>query len=1157
MRKSLFGTMPQSPEQTAPAATAPADFVERRVRLMAILGILLTSSVIGGIATALLYKSQANSLTSQLFFAIELQTAAMEAELARLNNIATQITSRTQIRLQLERFQRGEISQQMLIDFTVPKLTDAISSDNGILGVTRLSPQLQPLIEVGQPIPVSLWPKRPSNTATALGIPRDDLLVVSAPIRNRSMQTVGIDLVMFRDDRLRNIMQGFFDHIETSGSIQVATLQDGIAVHFYDIGHKERPLSSEELRSELIEQLQLGYDEGLHSPDSRHGGNFTMAHHRIGTSDWVMMFYADPGDFFRSARTHAAFAAFTVLILAMLGIALTNRVIRPLVDRVATEARGLQRLLQQNEELLDAVQANESKLQAVIDNAPAVIYIKDPSGQYLLVNSSYERLVEMPREQIVGKYDYQLFPESIAKSTRDTDLEVLASGRSIAVDERAPHRDGMHDYLSTKFPLFDTRGQANAVCGISTDITERKRVERRLALTQHTVDRANVGVLWADPAGQLLYLNDAATQLLRFNDRELPHLNLADVTTSLDAAAWKAHWESVKRLGSLHYETRYQRSDHETFPVEVHANHLAFDEQEFYIAIVHDISNRHESERRLRQSATVFECSAEAIVITDTQGTVIDVNPAFSRILGYSREQVIGRKPSLWKSELYDETFYRAMWTSIIDTGQWRGEIINRNRDGSVTPELVAINTVYNEYGEPASYVAIYTDISQIKESQGQLAHMAHHDPLTNLPNRILFHERLQHALDRASRRDGSVAVIFVDLDHFKHVNDSLGHSYGDRLLIEVAEVLSSRLRHEDTVARIGGDEFTILIEEVSDRNRLTSVIEKIIEAFDREFVLGDSTIRVTPSLGISISPNDGMEAETLMRNADAAMYRAKSLGRNTYEFYTEELTALATRRIHIDGALRKAIQDAEFHLAYQPQIDLTTGRIVGMEALVRWNSPLLGPMPPEQFLPIAEDSGLILPLGEWILSEACRQAREWLDAGILPGTLAVNISGVQVRRGDLVDVVRRVLQDSGLPSDKLELELTESFIMGESQNAIRILQDLRDLGVTLAVDDFGTGYSSLAYLKSLPIHLLKIDKSFIRDIPEDTNDMAITRAVIALAKSLNLGLVGEGVETEIQRRFLLEEGCQFGQGFLFHRPLPAIEMQALLFAQQSAPAPH
>ncbi|MCB1797681.1 MAG: cache domain-containing protein, partial [Gammaproteobacteria bacterium] len=335
--------MSQSPEQTAPAANAPADFVERRVRLMAILGILLTSSVIGGIATALLYKSQTNSLKNQLFFAIELQTAAMEAELARLNNIATQITSRTQIRLQLEHFLRGEISQQMLIDFTVPKLTDAISPDNGILGVTRLSPQLDPLIEVGQPIPVSLWPKWPSNTATTLGIPRDDLVVVSAPIRNRSMQVVGIDLVMFRDDRLRNIMQGFFDHIETNGSLQVATLQDGIAVHFYDIGHDEQPLSQEELKSELIEQLQLGYDEGLHAPDSRARSSLIMAHEKIGTSDWVMMFYADPGVFFSSARTHAAFAVFTVLLLAMLGIALTNRVIRPLVDRVATEARGLQR----------------------------------------------------------------------------------------------------------------------------------------------------------------------------------------------------------------------------------------------------------------------------------------------------------------------------------------------------------------------------------------------------------------------------------------------------------------------------------------------------------------------------------------------------------------------------------------------------------------------------------------------------------------------------------------------------------------------------------------------------------------------------------------------------------------------------------------------
>jgi diguanylate cyclase (GGDEF)-like protein len=505
---------------------------------------------------------------------------------------------------------------------------------------------------------------------------------------------------------------------------------------------------------------------------------------------------------------------------------------------------------------------------------------------------------------------------------------------------------------------------------------------------------------------------------------------------------------------------------------------------------------------------------------------------------------------------VHDRRFYQALWQSVTRDGEWRGEIINRRKDGAIVPALAAISTVHNASGERISYVAIYTDISQIKASQQQLAHLAHHDALTNLPNRILFNERLRHSLDRAARRKGRVAVIFVDLDHFKHVNDSLGHSYGDRLLIDVAQLLTSLVRSDDTVARIGGDEFTILIEEVRDDETLASVIEKIIEAFDREFLLGESSVRVTPSLGVSISPDHGEDAETLMRNADAAMYRAKARGRNTYQFYTEELTRLAFERMQMDSALRQAIPKGEFTLCYQPQVELESGQLVGMEALVRWHNKELGQVPPDQFIPIAEDNGLILPLGEWILEEACRQARTWLDMGKLRGTLAVNVSGVQVRRGDLATVVRRVLQKTGLPANKLELEVTESFIMGESQQAIMSLNELRSLGLALAVDDFGTGYSSLSHLKSLPIHRLKIDRSFIRDIPDDPNDMAITRAVIALANSLSLELVGEGVETEVQRRFLLDEGCRFGQGYLFQRPLGADEMGRLLQDQTARREP-
>jgi diguanylate cyclase (GGDEF)-like protein/PAS domain S-box-containing protein len=1141
-----------TPDPAATGKDAAGDYRHAQTTVMhlAVVGLVLTSLFVGGLATWLLHKAQTGRIDHGLHAALQLQAAALGAEISQLQNIAVQVTSRTRIRQELERHLAGSTTLQAFRQFTGPKLHDALKATDAGIGVTRFSVNGSTLVEVGQVIPPLMAPDFIDTSGPSIGLPQDGSIAVSAPIRDQDQRTIGYDVVLFDDRRLRQVMRGGSSRFHR-GNLMIAALQGNTPTTFYRQGDGEATIDKEQLGLYLIELDKLGRDLDTH--DVGGDSDLFVVGAPVEGTHWVLMFYAERANLYAVANRQSMVVAGMIVVLVALGILLTNRAMQPLVNRLSTETRSLQRLLNQNEALLAQVTAKEAKLQAVLDNAPAIIYIKDRDGRYTLVNSSYEHLVHLPRDEIVGKFDYQLFPEEIAKSTRDTDLEVLRTNHSISVDEYLNRPDGRHDFLSTKFPLRDSEGQVYAVCGIATEITQRKSVERRLALTQTTIDHATFGVFWALADGSLIYANDIAMRQMGLARSQLSNLHVCDLFCDLERTAWTDHWQRLKQHGTLSYQSRQRRPNGGDYPAEIHAFHLAHDGIDYCIAVIHDISERHATEQKLRQSATVFDSTNEAIVITDASGVVVDVNPAFTEMLGYRRAEAVGQRPSLWKSNIHDNAFYQDMWRQLAESGQWRGEILNRHKNGSIIPELVSINAVFDDQAQAANYVAVCTDIRQLKESQERLAHLAHHDALTALPNRVLFQERVQHSLNRAARRHRHVAIIFIDLDHFKDVNDSLGHSAGDELLKAAAKLLCSVLRKDDTVARIGGDEFTVLIEDVADRNRLAAVVEKILDAFDCEFDLGEAKVRMSPSLGISVSPEDGEDADTLMRNADAAMYRAKSLGRNTYQFYTEELTRLASERMRIDNALRKALNANEFHLLYQPQIDLRSGKVVGMEALLRWHSAELGFVPPDQFIPIAENNGLIIPLGRWVLEQACRQAKVWLDRGLLSGTLAVNVSGIQVRRGDLVETVTEVLAKTAFPADHLELEVTEGFIMGETEQAVDVLDRLRALGLTLAVDDFGTGYSSLSYLKSLPIHRLKIDKSFIRDIPDDQDDVAITRAVIALGRSLGLGLVAEGVETAIQHRFLLDEGCVCAQGYLFHRPLSSDDIESLLAA--SAPA--
>ena len=554
------------------------------------------------------------------------------------------------------------------------------------------------------------------------------------------------------------------------------------------------------------------------------------------------------------------------------------------------------------------------------------------------------------------------------------------------------------------------------------------------------------------------------------------------------------------------------------------------------------LEERHKADANLRHAGIVFDEAIEGIFITDGKGRIIRVNRAFSDITGYDEDEALGNTPKLLQSEHHDIHFYVNFWYELLKEDRWQGEFWNRHKSGEIYVCWENITTIRNEHGDIINYICIFSDITEKKNSEEHVRHLAHHDALTDLPNRVLFNERVTHGLARAHREANKVAVMFLDLDRFKQINDSLGHPVGDDLLKALARRLASIVREDDTVARIGGDEFTILLEGVDNVQDVATVAAKIIESFNHPYTLSGHELIMTASVGISLYPDDGNDVDTLLQNADAAMYRAKEKGRNNYQFYTTELSDSALYQLTLETQLRRALERNELELYYQPQLSLDNDQLVGAETLLRWHNPDKGMISPAIFIPLLEETGLILPIGEWVLRTACQQAMSWMEEGIIFGVVSVNISGIQLERGDLLETVTAVLKETGLAPEKLELEITESAIMHDTECVIETLEMLQKMGVKLAIDDFGTGYSSLSYLKRLPLHKLKIDQTFVADITVDDNDEAIVRTILALASSLQLDVIAEGVETEEQQAKLLAMGCREVQGYLHSKPLPADE---------------
>lgn len=611
----------------------------------------------------------------------------------------------------------------------------------------------------------------------------------------------------------------------------------------------------------------------------------------------------------------------------------------------------------------------------------------------------------------------------------------------------------------------------------------------------------------------------------------------------------KAYKDSVRNRTGYEVEHRLLMPDGRIKHVQERGT-TSFDalgEPVVSVGTVQDITERKQAEQRLHQWAAIFENTIEAVIITDTDQRIVDVNRAFEQITGFSKQEAIGKRPNFRRSDRHDKAFYQRMWSSIDAQGSWTGEIWNRNRSGEPSPEWLSISSIYGSNGELVNYVGVFTDISALKRSEEKLEHLANHDPLTGLANRLLLNDRLDRAIRRMQRDSKRLAVLFLDLDRFKIVNDTLGHAVGDELLQQVAARLQACLRSSDTIGRLGGDEFLVIIEDYRDQSEIERLAEKLHKSLVAVFPVNTKELFIGVSIGISLFPEDGSDASTLIRNADSALYRAKEAGRGSYSFYHAELTRQAEARLEIEAQLRGALQRGEFRLNYQPKIDLRTGRVVAAEALIRWHRSDGSVTPPDAFIPVAEETGLILPVGEWVIAEAGRQLAEWRDAGYPLDHIAINISAVQIQRGALVDNIRQLLEHTRLQPGMLELEITESVLLDSPEKALEVLGALRELGVSVALDDFGTGFSSLSNLKQYPITTLKVDRSFVKDILHDPSDAAITRAVVAMGRSLDITVVAEGVETLQHAELLLALGCDQAQGYYYGRPVPAEQFPGMV----------
>ncbi|MEW6445248.1 MAG: PAS domain S-box protein [Pseudomonadota bacterium] len=788
-----------------------------------------------------------------------------------------------------------------------------------------------------------------------------------------------------------------------------------------------------------------------------------------------------------------------------------------------------------------------NRLLAVLQSIPDLVWLKDESGVYQACNHTFERFFGARENEIIGKRDHDFVDRELADHFRRMDLVAIDKG-GIHINEEwvTFAADGRRALLETrKVPIQDADGRIVGVLGIGRDITERKAAERQLKLLEQAINASGDAILVIAEDGRFAYVNDGASQALGYSREQLLDMGIPDVDPN--AGADDFHRMMQSGMGRLrHFETMHRARDGELFPVEISATLMEFDGACFDIAVARNITERKAAERRLKLLEHAINATGDAIFVTNMKGAFVYVNDAACHSLGYSREDLLGMGVRDINPDASDELIQK-VGAELLSQGRIDSfETVHRARDGHMFPVEIAKSLM--AFDGAHFGISVARDITERKAAEQRFTHLATHDALTGLPNRVLLKDRLQQAIAQAQRDHDLLAVIFIDLDNFKVINDTMGHDVGDELLKQVAGRMRGSLRESDTVARLGGDEFVVLLHG-GDARDVELVADKLLATLAPAYEIGARQLYSGASLGIAVYPKDGEDMEALMRNADTAMYAAKSQGRNQHRFFSAEMSAEIQEWSKLSHCLHRALRHKEFELHYQPKIDLLTGRVSGLEALIRWRHPEWGLVSPARFIPVAEKNGLINDIGLWVMDEACRQMREWLDQGVEPGRVAINLSGQQCLGSELPRQVRKVLKRHKIDGSRLEVEITESIVMSNAEESVRAFWALRDMGVTVAVDDFGTGYSSLSYIKRLPVNTLKIDKSFVDDLETDQQDQEIVRAILAMAQSLGLRVVAEGIETWEQYDLLRSAGCPEGQGYHFSKPLPARDMTELLLS--------